>query len=62
MLLTTQQQYDNTRKTLVSWLNWQDKSDVGGLMLGLGDYWSELVLLEKELGLPKTRLADLLTW
>ena len=62
MLLTTQQQYDSVRKTLISWLNWQDKSDVGGLLLGLGDYWSELVLLEKELGLPKTRLADLLQW
>ena len=61
-MLTTQQQYDSVRKTLVSWLNWQEKSDVGGLLLGLGDYWSELVLLEKELGLPRTKLADLIKW
>jgi hypothetical protein len=61
-MLTPRQQYDKVRETLISWINWKGKSDVLGLMLGLGDYWTELRLLEVELGLPATKVSELLNW
>jgi hypothetical protein len=60
MKLTTVQQYEKIRSTLVSWINWQKETDTFGLLLGLGDYWTEMRMLEVELGLPATKLSDLL--
>lgn len=57
--LTTQQQYDKVVATFVSWLNWERETDLGGLLLGLADYYCEIRLLEKELGIPQNKRFDI---
>ena len=52
MELTKRQQYDSAIKTFTSWLNWSDPVN-GGLLMGLGDYYAEIRLLEDELGIPE---------
>ena len=59
MQLTTRQQYDKVVATFVSWLNWSGKTDVGGLLLGLGDYYMEIRELEDALELPAAERFNL---
>lgn len=51
MLLTNEQAYQKCLDTFRSWVNWQKPTDFVGLMLGLGDLYCEIRLLEDELSI-----------
>jgi hypothetical protein len=58
-MLNSRQAYDKCLSTFISWVNWKNKSDVGGLLLGLGDYYIEIRILEDELNIPIEERFDL---
>ena len=63
--LSTQQQYENCCATFRLWVNWSKPTDAIGLLLGFGDYYFEITLLEEELNIPiekRFKLPDYKTW
>lgn len=59
MRLTPQQQYAKCLDVFRSWVNWSDKTDAVGLLMGLGDYYAEIRLLEDELSIPVNERFEL---
>jgi len=64
-MLTAEQAYAKVLNTFKSWLNWNKPTDAVGLLIGLGDYYIEIRMLEDELNIPANEqfnLAQYKTW
>jgi hypothetical protein len=57
--LTDREAYDLCMKTFESWVNWEKPTDCVGLLIGLGDYYCEIKILEDVLDIPQADRFDL---
>lgn len=51
-VITDQQAYQKCLDTFAAWVNWEGPTDLVGLLLGLGDYYIEICILEEVLDIP----------